>query len=136
MKPGGWFDALLFAGGSFVPAAGATWWSAREAHSHTDQIHLMEAVNIAGLALLFGAGVYKAAQERRQRADVLYPRRAGAVISVSLGVAYPLLVAGGGWALHAVLGEQGVGPGLVALLCLLPWVLSRAQWTTLPLGSE
>jgi hypothetical protein len=79
---------------------------------------------ILGIVLLFGAGLYQAAQKRRLRKGLLSPRRDSAVISVGLGVAYPLLVTAFGWALSGDLA----GLGLLALVCLLPWVLSRAQW--------
>ena len=130
--PGGWMDTLLFASGSMATLAVSTWWSARKAPASADPLRPAAGVLILGFVLLIGAGLYQAAQKRRLRKGLLHPCRAGAVTSVGLGVAYPLLLAAGGWALNGDLA----GLGLAALLFLLPWVLSRAQWTTTRAGSK
>lgn len=130
--PGGWVDTLLFASGSLATLAVSTWWSARTAPASADPLRLAAGVLILGFVLLIGAGLYQAAQKRRLRKARLSPRRAGAVTSIGLGVAYPLLLAAGGRTLNGDLAPLG----LVALFFLLPWVLSRAQWTTTPSGSK
>jgi hypothetical protein len=132
MKPGGWLDAFLFMGGAFAGFAGDMWRTSREAHSATTQIQMRMAVQIGGLVFFFGALIYRAAQQRRLEAGLLYPRRPGAAISLSLGVAYALLWAAGARALQPVFG----GWAALALWGLLPWALSRAQWTTAPPGSQ
>jgi hypothetical protein len=130
MKAGGWLDTLLFAGGAIAPVAALVWWGMRE-QSANSQMQIRAASGFAGVALLVGAGVYQAAQRRRLRAGILFPRRGGAVISVTLGVAFPFLCAAIGQALEPAVGNLGV-----VLVFLLPWVLSRAQWTTTPPESE
>lgn len=140
MKPAGWLDAFLFMTGSFAGFAGDLWRTSREGHAATTQIQTRMALQIGGLVFFFGALVYQAAQKRRLKAGLLFPRRLGAVISLSLGVAYPLLFTSGARTLEAVFGGLGlpalVGPGLLALWGLLPWALSRAQWTTTPPRSQ
>lgn len=130
VMPGGWRDTLGFLGGSMATLAVSTWWSSRKAPASADPLRAAAGLLILGCVLLFGAGLYQAAQKRRLRKGLLYPRRAGAVISAGLGLAYPLLLAAGGRTLNGDLAPFG----LLALFFLLPWVLSRAQWTTTPPG--
>ena len=130
MKPGGLLDALFFASGSLASLAGVVWWSLRE--SSKRPMYLQEHLAVGAIAMLFGAAIYEAAQRRRLRADVLYPRRGGVAISLALGVAFPFLVGAIGTVLEPAVGNGGS----VLLVLLLPWVLSRAQWTTTPPESE
>jgi len=131
MKPGGWLDTLLFLGGSLAPLVATAWWSAAEQRSSTAQNDLREGISIAVIAFLLGAVVYQTAQRSRVQSGILYPRRGGALIAASLGLAFAILLVAGSLALETVLGV--LGP--IVLLCS-PWVLSRAQWTTTPPESE
>lgn len=132
MRPGGWLDTLLFLGGSLAPFVAAAWWSTGDQRSSAAQGELGESVAIAVIAFLLGAAVYQTAQRSRAQSDVLYPRRGGALIAAFLGLAFPILLVAGSWALETV--TAGLGP--LVLLFSLPWVLSRAQWTATPPKSE
>ncbi len=125
MKPGGWLDALLFAAAATASAWGAMSWDARRSTSPNVYMYLVEAMGVGGVVTLLGAGIYQAAQRRRLRAGVLSPRRAGSVISACLGMIFSALWLLGGRVLDPTLGVLGY----LALACVLPWVLSRAQWT-------
>lgn len=132
MKPGGWLDTVLFLGGSLAPFVASGWWSTAEHGSSAPRGELGEGIAIAVIAFLLGAAVYQTAQRSRAQSDVLYPRRRGALIAASLGLAFPILLVAGSWALETV--TAGLGP--LVLLFSLPWVLSRAQWTATPPESE
>lgn len=134
-KPGGWLDALLFGLGAAASGSAVMGWDARRWAAPTAHAHLREAVSIIVLASAWSAGVYRAAQRKRVREDLLFPRPAGYRLSVVLGAFCGVLWLAGSWAIDRFL-EGWVGPANLGLACLIPWLLARAQWTDEPPGSN
>jgi hypothetical protein len=127
VKPGGWFESILFVLGVMASTV-ALAWSLRGAPN--GEARFGEAIAFGWCLALCGGLLFGNAQRSRARADVLYPRRSAALLAPLLGALFPAALSLCGWALGDLLGTLAG----FALLLTLPWLLSRGLWTSRPPG--